>query len=295
MFCIHFLQAYLRFTSLFRVPACIFSDNCSTFIQGLGIVSEGNTSNIFEEHLTRSNVAHIRIPVRSAWVGATWERQIRTIKSCLYKVTGRKKHEYFHLITILSEIQNCVNSRPLTYRDNKDASLEIITPNDFVKFDPGRTLHLDHVAGTDIPVPNRRDVVRAVERREEITEKFRELWYTEYLLSLRESSQNTLNPNWINRIRKDEIVLVSNPEKTKPFWQLGRVVELLPGKDDVVRFVRVLRGDGSRAVHPINHLYPMELEASVPLDEKVEDEIPPVERPKRRAALKALDNIKKYN
>ena len=58
---------------------------------------------------------------------------IGVIKSCLYKVVGRSAIGYFKLLTILSDIENAVNSRPLTYRCSGDSSLEIITPNCFLK------------------------------------------------------------------------------------------------------------------------------------------------------------------
>ena len=44
----------------------------------------------------------------------------------------RKYVEYFEFLTLLSDVQNAINSRPLTYRGSEDAGLDIITPNTFL-------------------------------------------------------------------------------------------------------------------------------------------------------------------
>ena len=40
--------------------------------------------------------------------------------------------EYLEFLTSLSDVQNAINSRPLTYRCSEDAGLNIITPNTFL-------------------------------------------------------------------------------------------------------------------------------------------------------------------
>ena len=66
--------------------------------------------------------------------------------------------------------------------------------------------------------------------------------------------------NFENKVNLDEVVLVKGPPMTKrPFWHLGRVVELIPGYDGKVRSVKIKKGDGSITHHSVKHLYPMEL------------------------------------
>ena len=129
-----FIQALIRFSNLYGIPERVYSDNCRSFCAALN-------SNIVEHHLNSSEfsnkfqadqIKHIKIPYYSPWIGSTWERMIKTIKSCLYKTIGRAKVNYFDLLTILSDIQLAINSRPLTYRCSSDSTLEIITPNCFL-------------------------------------------------------------------------------------------------------------------------------------------------------------------
>ena len=69
------------------------------------------------------------------------------------------------------------------------------------------------------------------------------------------------------------MVLVRNPGKPQPYWDLGRVLELSEGDDDRVRFVKVKRSDGGVHNHSLKHLYSLELslthshQAGSPLDD----------------------------
>ena len=88
---------------------------------------------------------------------------------------------------------------------------------------------------------------------------FKELWCDSYLLSLRETCKDLHQFNWNNKISIDDIVLVKLLNKSRPYWVLGRVLELIRGHDDKVRSVKLKRGDGVVTHHSINHLYPLEL------------------------------------
>lgn len=59
-----------------------------------------------------------------------------------------------------------------------------------------------------------------------------------------------------NKIPVDDIVLIKNPAKARPFWKLGRVTEPFYGNDGNVC---IARGDASYDNHNIQHLFPMEL------------------------------------
>merc|ERR1711942_130651 len=66
--------------------------------------------------------------------------------------------------------------------------------------------------------------------------------------------------NFVNRLKPDDVVLVKGPpDKKRPYWHLGRVLEVVPGDDGKVRSAKIKRADGEIAHHSLNHLYPMEL------------------------------------
>ena len=127
-----FCLAFARFCNIYGVPTNVYSDNAKSFIAGINMIAVVFRSSTFKERFGMHNIAHIRIPLFSPWIDATWKRLIRTIKGCLRKTIGRSKLDYFCLLTILSDIQHTVNNRPLTYRCANDDTLEVLTPNHFL-------------------------------------------------------------------------------------------------------------------------------------------------------------------
>ena len=55
------------------------------------------------------------------------------------------------------------------------------------------------------------------------------------------------------------MVVDKNPTKSRPYWSLGRVMEVIPGDDVLVRSAKIRKSDGKVQEHSIKHLYPLEL------------------------------------
>ena len=303
--CEHFLLSFSKFCNLYTIPAKIFSDNASTFLQGMGLLSDSFHTNDFSEYLEKNNITHVRIPLYAAWIGTFWERMIRCVKAALAKAIGRGKIEYFSFCSLLIEVQNSINSRPLSYQDT-DVSFTPLTPNSFLKLEAGKSLLLDNFSGSELEIPNRNQLVKALEVRQNLFEKFKETWYENYLLSLREASRDIYQGAWEDKIRVGDVVLISNPVKVRALWQMGRVLDVLPGKDGKVRCVRLVRPDRSEGVYPISNLYPLELSVSTINESSTsrEDSTNKVKnkgansgesRPRRKAALDCLEKLNLSN
>ena len=293
--CKDFLLAFIRFCNSCNMPSAIYSDNAGTFLNALNILSSSIIDDDFKAYLAKNNIKHIKIPLYSAWVGSAWERMIRTIKQCLAKITGRKHFDYFEYFTILKDIENCINSRPLTYL-NED-SLDAITPNSFLKFTTGRSLLLGNIKDTDEnSTAGRKELVESLLNREALLDKFKSLWYEEYLLSLRENNRDLYQSTWIEKIAVGDVVLIQSPTKPRAQWQMGRIIELLTGGDGKTRCARVVRSDRSDGVYAICHLYPLEICVNpVPRVTTTQTPIDSAERPRRKAASKCLELLKLSN
>ena len=143
--------------------------------------------------------------------------------------------------------------------------MEIITPNCFLKPYVDNSLlfksESENLLASEPPC--RKQVVKTLEHREYLLKQFKELWYQEYLVSLRETCKDLHEISFENKVKVNDVVLVKGPPMTKrPFWQFGRVVELIPGYDQKVRAVKILKGDGATGAittHSLKHLYPLEL------------------------------------
>ena len=61
----------------------------------------------------------------------------------------------------------------------------------------------------------------------------------EYLLSLREQSKNLFQVDYNNVIKVGDVVVVKNPMKSRPYWSSGKVMEVTPGDDGIVRSTNI--------------------------------------------------------
>ena len=101
-------------------------------------------------------------------------------------------------------------------------------------------------------------------------------------------------------MKADEIVLIHDPVKPRYARNLGRITEVLPGKDKKTRCAKVKRSDGQEAIYPVCNLFPMELRASDETTTTADsnagpaDEQPP-SRPRRAAAISCLEWLKQCN
>ena len=126
-----FILAFERFVNRYGTPSVLYSDNAKSFIQAGNIIEQLLTSSEFEEKFRIALIRHKTIPIYAAWYGATWERLIKTIKHCLFKVLGRSTPTLPKFVTFLSDIQKILNNRPFTYRSCEN-EIDIITPNHFL-------------------------------------------------------------------------------------------------------------------------------------------------------------------
>ena len=57
----------------------------------------------------------------------------------------------------------------------------------------------------------------------------------------------------------NDVVLVKQVGKPRPFWLLGRVLEVIMGYDNKIRSVKLKLGSGQVSHYSVCHLYPLEL------------------------------------
>ena len=110
----------LRFIDRFGAPKEIINDNAKTFLSGSSLLSDIYLADLYKENLSKFNIDFKTIPVYSPWYGAVYERLIAVVKSCIYKSLQQKVVSYECFRTLLTDIQNSVNSRPIFYKSSED-------------------------------------------------------------------------------------------------------------------------------------------------------------------------------
>lgn len=128
-----FIAAFLGFCAKFVVPKIIWSDKALYLQKGEILINKIlSNSNVFS-HFEQNFIKYKFIPVKSPWYGSIRERNIKIIKKCIKKSVGLRRLNLFELLTLLEEVENVVNNRPLTYVSDDINSNEPLTPNHLLK------------------------------------------------------------------------------------------------------------------------------------------------------------------
>ena len=108
-------------------PSLIVSDNAKTFQAAHKYVDKYLTDPDVRSHLHVNRIEWRFNLARAPWWGGFFERMVGTVKRCLKRVLGNARLTFDELITVLLEIEQTVNCRPLTY-EYDEVGGEMLTP-----------------------------------------------------------------------------------------------------------------------------------------------------------------------
>ena len=173
-------------------------------------------------------------PPYASHFGGVFERQIRTIRkifnSVLREFSNQTRLTDDMLHTLFCEIENIMNSQPLTAVTTEADGIEPITPNHLLRlqsnvpYPPG--LFEDH----DLYSKKRWRQVQF------LASVFWKRFVKEYVPLLNARSRWTMPKD---SLEIDDIVLVMDPSLPRNFWSLGRVVSTKPDERGFVRTVSI--------------------------------------------------------
>ncbi len=172
-------------------------------------------------------------PASASHMGGVWERQIRTVRSVLSSllVEHAPRLNDESLRTLLVEVEAIVNSRPLSVETLSDDTIEPLCPNSLLTMKTKVVLPPPGVfQRTDVYCRKR---WRAVQY---IANEFWVRWRKEYLMGLQERQKwNTARPN----LEVGDVVLLVDEDTKRNMWPMGRIQDVFPGDDGLVRKVNV--------------------------------------------------------
>ena len=181
---------------------------------------------------------------------------IRSAKRCLKKSLKSKKLDYEELSTVLAEVEAVLNSRPLTYIQAE--STDVLTP--FHLYTGSRALDPPDPRIVNFNEMTAEGARQRVLKLDKIIGSFWNTWSKDYLTSLREKAINLGRKGEGPRV--GDVVVIHEDSKKRALWKLGRVVELLKGKDGVVRGAKVKtdsKYSGGVIERPLQKLFPLEM------------------------------------
>ena len=211
-------------------PKLIVSDNGGAFKATALWIRKIRKSERLQDYLARQEIRWRFNLSKSPWWGGMYERLLKDIKKALYKVLGRSTLCFDQLQAIVIDIEKNVNNRPLTYVESEQEEEQVLTPNTILW---GQNVHTIDESDTDDG-----EVVKLHKRMKQKREHAWQRWKTEYVHSLMEHHRVIKGENACPEV--GEMMLVVGEEKNRAEWRRGKVVELIKGKDNVVRGVKIL-------------------------------------------------------
>ncbi|GFS51319.1 uncharacterized protein TNCV_3533651 [Trichonephila clavipes] len=130
-----FLAAFRRFISRRGKPTNTFSDNATNFKGASSYVKEQLKlikSVEVQNFVTQESITWHFIPPTAAHISGLWEAGIKSTKQLLIKTMKSAVLNFEELVTLVTQIEACLNSRPLTPLSNDPQDLQPLTPGHFL-------------------------------------------------------------------------------------------------------------------------------------------------------------------
>uniref|UniRef100_A0A7E4W3U4 Integrase catalytic domain-containing protein n=1 Tax=Panagrellus redivivus TaxID=6233 RepID=A0A7E4W3U4_PANRE len=284
-----------RFVARRGRPSTILSDNGTNLKAAAQPVSQHWRSfdtTVINDYLGDNRIEWNFITERAPWKGGVYERMIGVMKKALRAMIGRRIMYNALLNTLLTEVENIVNYRPLTYLENDfDVSdgFRALRPIDFILpwCDNGAPFFDGDDDASNDPDYKVRDSTRdkLIDTWKSSTahiDRFNKRWLAEYLPMLREVSATAHRQQGTPRSPiVNEVVHIYEEDAPRALWRLGIVTETHVSPDGHVRSASVRTPNGRILQRSIAHLYPLEVHA-------VEDYQPKVPEPTAEPPTRTL-------
>ena len=178
------------------------------------------------------------------WYGGVWERLVRSVKSSLRIMFKSCSETSVDFETILCQIEEIINKRPISYCNGNEDELLSLTPWNFLVIEstetPQNALHSNP------------SLISAFSDNNKLITLFWKRWKLEYLPTLVSNTSKATLKN----IKVGDIVLLNEGSK-REYWPLAKVCEVFCGRDGVVRSAK-LKCRGKILTRPTKLIYLLE-------------------------------------
>lgn len=220
-------------------PQYLYSDN-GTNLRGADTELKKSIQELDDEVLRNEAVNNgaqwtFIPPMSPHWAGA-WERLIRSVKTSLKVVLKERAPREEILSTLFAEVENIVNSRPLSHVSVEPGSEESLTPNHFLL---GTSAILPTLGEFDHSDLNLRKQWRKAQL---LADMFWKRWVREVLPDLLPRKKWTQEQK---PLQVGELVLIVDPDSPRNVWPRGIIQNVFPGRDGRVRLVELKTKSGT--------------------------------------------------
>lgn len=252
-----FLAAMDRFVARRGYCTDLYSDEGSNYVGADHQLREvhkflnkkQNTERI-TEYMTQRNIKFHRNPPTGPHMGGLWERSVYSIKNHLKRVIGDTRLTFEELYTVLTKVEAILNSRPLCPMTDNPDDLDVLTPGHFLVGEPLMSVPEFNFESTPLNHLSRWELLRS------FSQSIWRRWQREYLHSLHQRSKWTRDRVNVN---VNDLVLIKDDNLPPLKWKKARIVKLYPGRDNVVRVVKIKTSTGELC-RPVTKICPLPLD-----------------------------------
>lgn len=240
-----FIAALTRFISRRGLCKNIYSDNATCFVGTNNklndlkqlLSSESHMDRIHQVMTSHEMTWHF-IPPRAPHFGGLWEAAVRSIKKHLNRNVALVKLTYDEFYTLLVQIEAILNSRPLTPLSTDPLDLSVLTPGHFLIGDSLVSLPEPDISNLG------HNLLSRWQKVQNIAQHIWRRWSVEYLSQLQERKKwgESRGPS----VKVGSMVIIRDTNLPPLRWHLGRVIDVFPGKDGVVRVAMVNTPSGPK-------------------------------------------------
>lgn len=236
-----FLNCFKRFIARRGKCSHLYSDN------GTNFVGAKNELKSFQQQLisqfpqvqawaVTEGITWQFIPPRSPHHGGLWESAVKSMKNLLIKTIGKHILTFEEFYTVLTQVEACLNSRPISPLSNDPNDLLPLTPGHFLIGSPLLTTAEPQL--TDLPT----NTLNRYQLLTQLLQGFWKRWANEYLNSLQ------VRTKWFRAhqapVQVGDLVILKEDLLHPLKWKLGRVSQLHTGADGLIRVVSVKTESG---------------------------------------------------
>ena len=248
-----FLQVLRRFFSYCGYPKALISDNGSQMVGAeheLRLTIEGWDKNQLKEFCADRGMKWQFTTPDAPHQNGCSEAMVKTVKKSLKKAIGDTVPTPFELYTCLLEVANLVNQRPIGRIPNDPDDGAHLCPNDILLGRATSTVPQGPFRHTENPR-------HRFEFCQKIVDSFWKKWARDVLPHLVPRKKwNAARRN----VAVNGFVILADSNAVRGKWSAGRIVQVFPGEDGLVRNVQVKTASGTymRPITKICVIYPAE-------------------------------------
>ncbi|XP_059062116.1 uncharacterized protein LOC131854947 [Achroia grisella] len=245
-----FLAAFKRFVARRGHCADIWSDNGTNFI---GAARELKSLFSTERSAIATEIANSLacngtkwhfIPPRALNFGGLWEAGIKSTKYHLQRVIGNSTLTYEEMATVLTQVEACLNSRPLSQISNNPGEQYALTPGHFLVGEP-----LVVAPDSNYEACNLSNLKRW-QLTQRMLQHFWRRWSQDYI------TQFFHRRKWKHLIQEPnigDVVLVREDDLPPAKWLFGIIIDKHEGLDKITRVVS-LKCKGNIIKRPLSKI-----------------------------------------